>query len=886
MKNSKIIASLAMFLMLAGSTGCNSHTHKWGRPTYTWSSDYTSCTATRVCEDNPEHVERETVNSTYTVLTEAQCEIDGEGRFTARFENEEFEIQAYNITVPALEHTWGRISYTWASDYSTCTAMRVCSRDSSHVQSETANSTTVVLSPVTCTQAGSVRYDVTFRNSAFSAQSSPTRTIPASGHDFQFDSFIWDETNYTAQVKYVCSHNAEHFEIHTPIITSSIITEVGCETDGLKRYTATYDGHTDTKDEVLPHTGHDYQFDSFVWDETNYTAQAKYICSHNDAHTLFYDAEVTNTVYQEPKCEVDGIRRYTATYLDNSDIKDVAIPATGHDWGEAEYEWSENYSQCTATIVCKKDPTHIETETVDTVEEVISPATYESGGQSGFTATFTNPLFETQTHTFNTNQLDNLIFTLKNGGTEYSVKAKENTVANEIVIPSTYNSLPVTRIDDNGFSSATCNVKKIVIPTSVTTIEYSSFNGNPHIEEIDGLINMYNGFLSNCSSLKKITFANSFTKVPSVVFKDCPAEEIVVPGAVTVQGNAFKDDEYVKSITLGKNLSSVGDYAFYNTTSLETIYVDPECENFYSDDGILYQKNGSNFTLIAFPICNPTQEYTLLAGTTKITTLTFYKTKYIEELTTNSELATLSPDVFCGSDSLRKVTITNSSVTMNGERIFSDCPNLEEVIFPENANYVCENGLILNKNKTQLLYVLGGYRREITVPNTVYDFKAHYAARIVRCPGFNVEEGSNYFSAENGILMNKDKTQIVRYPYKSSEYVINKDSIPNTVTSLGHYSFGGYTHVSEMDFSETNIEKYLFGAFYINSAVTTIKFPSCVNEFGPYVFSDNSNLTRIEFAMTKQEFLDNVTRTSGWLSNLRQNVDVVFTDEIVEIHTL
>ena len=47
--------------------------HDWGEPTYTWSDDNTTVTATRVCGNDAEHIETETVNVTSEVTTAATC---------------------------------------------------------------------------------------------------------------------------------------------------------------------------------------------------------------------------------------------------------------------------------------------------------------------------------------------------------------------------------------------------------------------------------------------------------------------------------------------------------------------------------------------------------------------------------------------------------------------------------------------------------------------------------------------------------------------------------------------------------------------------------------------------------------------------------------------
>ena len=70
--------------------------------------------------------------------------------------------------------------------------------------------------------------------------------------------------------------------------------------------------------------------------------------------------------------------------------------ADGHDWGEPEYVWAEDYSSCTATRVCKNDDTHVETETAQAAGVVTKPATEEEEGKIIYTAVFENEAFGMQ----------------------------------------------------------------------------------------------------------------------------------------------------------------------------------------------------------------------------------------------------------------------------------------------------------------------------------------------------------------------------------------------------------------------------------------------------------------------------------------------------------
>ena len=76
--------------------------HDWGEPVYTWAEDHSSCTAARTCSRDAGHTESETVQAEYAVITEPSYTAAGLARYTARFENEAFEDQTFDVELPKL----------------------------------------------------------------------------------------------------------------------------------------------------------------------------------------------------------------------------------------------------------------------------------------------------------------------------------------------------------------------------------------------------------------------------------------------------------------------------------------------------------------------------------------------------------------------------------------------------------------------------------------------------------------------------------------------------------------------------------------------------------------------------------------------------------------
>ena len=81
--------------------------HTWGDVTYTWNERHTTCTAVRNCKANDGGEDSETANATYAVVTAPTSGTAGLGRWTAVFENEAFEAQTFDVTLPATGGSTG-----------------------------------------------------------------------------------------------------------------------------------------------------------------------------------------------------------------------------------------------------------------------------------------------------------------------------------------------------------------------------------------------------------------------------------------------------------------------------------------------------------------------------------------------------------------------------------------------------------------------------------------------------------------------------------------------------------------------------------------------------------------------------------------------------------
>lgn len=98
-------------------------------------------------------------------------------------------------TLSALEHSYGEPTYAWKG--TNCTAERICSRDSSHKETETVTAAVETTRAATCTLDELSTYTVAFTNQAFAEQKlTNVKTGNKLGHDFAGESYQHNETQH------------------------------------------------------------------------------------------------------------------------------------------------------------------------------------------------------------------------------------------------------------------------------------------------------------------------------------------------------------------------------------------------------------------------------------------------------------------------------------------------------------------------------------------------------------------------------------------------------------------------------------------------------------------------------------------------------------------
>lgn len=505
-----------------------------------------------------------------------------------------------------------------------------------------------------------------------------------------------------------CSSVPEHCHIAGEPVKENEV-EPTCTTDGgydLVTY-CTEDHQEISREHVIVSAlGHDYQFDSFVWNDS-YEAKAKYICSHDDTHIEYYDAEVTGVITTAPDADNDGVKTYTAAYDGHSDSVEEVLPATAT---LDKLEFVLNSDEVSYTVKAKNK---------QITGEVIIPSRYSNlpvTNVKGFNLCDISAISIPNSVT----RIDTLAFShclflytidIPNSVTTIGEAAFQFSGLTSITIPSS-----VTTIGKSAFSY--CSFTSVFIPSSVTSIGEGAFTGyditvdenNPNYCSVDYA-------LFNKSKTVLISFPRSFSG------------EYTVPNGVTEIGkSAFRICQNLTSISFPHTLISIGDSAFSNCSGLTSISIPNSVESI-----------GNNG----------------FSGCTSLKTITFED---------NSQLRTLYEYAFDGCSSLLEITLPKSLHNI-WTAVFRNCSSLTAIYVEAGSETYCSsNGILYSSDMTQLVKCPEGVIGSFVVPSQVISLleEAFYKCNFIASVTFEAE--SELYSIGTNALSGCSSLTYLKFP--------------------------------------------------------------------------------------------------------------------------
>ena len=308
------------------------------------------------------------------------------------------------------------------------------------------------------------------------------------------------------------------------------------------------------------------------------------------------------------------------------------------------------------------------------------------------------------------------------------------------------------------------NLEKVIIQDGVTSVGQCAFYKCTALKEVslpDSLTEIKSYAFYGCAALKTISI-EKVTKLWDNTFTGCDSLENITlaEGLTYVSIGTFSDCKNLKSLTISASVTSFED-GFYGCTSLESITVADGNTAYSSQDGVLFNKDKT--TLIKFPLNKSITGFTIPDTVTEVEGNAFYG--YQKEEYNEKGLLIVGKWIVGTKDIVGEnyEIDVNDSVTHIANGIFA-INNLKSISVPKNITSIG----------------IGAFGGE-------------------GLTSISVNEENTAYSSENGILYNKDKTELIQYPIgKTDEEIILAD----TVKKIGSLAFSYNQHLKKAELTD------------------------------------------------------------------------------------
>ena len=437
-------------------------------------------------------------------------------------------------------------------------------------------------------------------------------------------------------------------------------------------------------------------------------------------------------------------------------------------------------------------------------------------------------------------------------------------------LPSSHNSIPITKIGDCAFSDPTEFYREIKLPKDLLIIgnyafEYANFVS---IELPDTVIAIEeSAFFS--SEIANIKLSNSLQTIQDFAFCECDnLNSIILPDSLISIGEAaFADCGALSSVHIGKNLQKMGIEAFAYNDSMLNITVDEENNYFTVEDGMLYSKDKS---ILYYYFSSKLQEALVIPEFVKIiredslyysSEEIIYLPKDLIELSFN---ANRNVDLYFNGSLKEWFNVKVDRLSLYGGNLYLKNNDDEYQNFAEIKELVIPDGITKINSKS---IPNDNIIEKIVIPNTVVEIE-NYAFRYVynlkkvemtssvKKVGSSILPSCNFDLFYNGTL---EEFNEIEYSKTEDSFLLNAHNI-YTKNSLNEYeelkereifinstNFGNCSQKDKI--TSVIISKDLtsidYDAFSGWSSLESIEIPNSVTSIGGYAFENCSSLKNI-----------------------------------------
>lgn len=247
--------------------------------------------------------------------------------------------------------------------------------------------------PATCETAET--YDSVVYCSVCGQEISRTQMTGEAALGHKWGEWKHDDSTAKAESKHthICENDATHTESKACNFTSQVTQNQTADQPEITTYTCKDCGYSYTE-ETKPALGHTHNYGAPV---AGYTSGEAFVEGKDYTHTATCTGEGTcsqptktdkctfdnGVETKAATCTEDGVKTFTCTECGGTYT--VAIPATGHAWGQWSHDAATAEADATHTRVCVNDASHKETKACDFTAKVTQEATLDQAEITTYT---------------------------------------------------------------------------------------------------------------------------------------------------------------------------------------------------------------------------------------------------------------------------------------------------------------------------------------------------------------------------------------------------------------------------------------------------------------------------------------------------------------------
>lgn len=303
-----------------------------------------------------------------------------------------------------------------------------------------------------------------------------------------------------------------------------------------------------------------------------------------------------------------------------------------------------------------------------------------------------------------------------------------------------------------------------------------------------------------------------YTGYDSTVYIPAEAEGLPVTGL----GSSVFAQTPVKSVVIGKGITSVDAYAFEGAPDLQDITVSPDNPAYTSENGVLFTKNMK--TLLRVP-AGFSGTYIIPESTTTIGTNAFTSCKQLTGVTFSKNIKAIPDNAFLACSGITKFTVP-AGITSIGEGAFKSCTKLDSVSISDSVTKIGKDAFAytaLYKNSSSwengVLYA-DNYAVASTAVDTPKNLVLKDGTRGV----------ADYSFSKNTSLLTVTLPESTRfigsYAFLSCTALTSAD-LPEGITSIGDYAFSKCTSLTSVTLPDSLTAVGKMGIFDGDTALTS-----------------------------------------------------------------